>query len=245
MYTYVILDDNRLVVSATKKMIDGFDLPIESAGTAFDGISGLTLIREEQPDIILTDIRMPGYDGLQMLEKLREESIGSKFIIISGYGSFEYARRVIQLGAKDFLLKPVAEDELLSVLRRVISELDAEHQQTEEEDRHYSPRVEAAMKWVEQHIHEQISQTDAGEALGISSSHLSRIFKKETKMGFNAYVNRRKMETARVLLQNPKNKVYEVAKQLGYNDYAYFFQVFKKTFGYSPKDERTKANTKA
>ena len=247
MYTFVILDDNTLLVSAMTKMISAFELPLQMAGAAYDGITGLQLIRQEQPDIVITDIRMPGYDGLQMLEKLREEAVSCKFMIVSGYGSFEYARRGIQLEASDFLLKPVAEEELRSALEKIIAALDAERKKEGAggQQESYSPRVGAAMAWVAQHIHEPISLSDAAEAMGITTTHLSRIFKKETQQGFNAYVTQKKMEEAQRLLQNPQNKVYEVAEQLGYRDYAYFFQVFKKTFGYSPKDERTRSTPRA
>lgn len=244
MYTYVILDDNRTIVSALHKLIEDSPLPLVKVGEAYDGLNGLVMVRQEQPDVILTDIKMPGYDGLQLIGILREETVNSRFLIISGYGSFEYAREAIKLGVSDFLLKPVSEDELIAALGKLVAELDAERGSFEKqaEQPAFSPRIAEAIRIIHQRIDEPVSLTDVSDALGITASHLSRSFKKETGMGFNAYVTKQKMEEARRLLRNPQNKAHEVARMLGYHDYTYFFQVFKKTFGYSPKDERSKMN---
>jgi len=100
----------------------------------------------------------------------------------------------------------------------------------------YSSMVSRAISYVDRNIHRNISLSDVCDELLVSMSHFSKCFKKETGAGFSSYVTMLKMENARILLRNPKNRVNEVARMLGYSDYAYFFQVFKKQFGYAPSD---------
>ena len=77
------------------------------AGKACDGLEGLEVIRREKPDVVIMDIRMPDMDGLTMLEKLREEGVTSKAVILSAYSDFSYAKRAMELGVSNYLLKPV------------------------------------------------------------------------------------------------------------------------------------------
>mgnify|MGYP000195900936 CR=1 FL=1 len=86
---------------------------------AADGREALKKAAELLPQIIILDVKMPRMDGLEALEEIRKASPNSKTIILSGYSSFEYAQRALKLGACDYLLKPVAKEELLDVLRRV------------------------------------------------------------------------------------------------------------------------------
>jgi len=88
-------------------------------GIAFDGREGLNIAREMEPDIIITDIRMPVMDGIEMIEWLKELNAKVKFIILSGYAEFEYAKKAIALGVEYYITKPVEEAELYSVLQKV------------------------------------------------------------------------------------------------------------------------------
>lgn len=104
--------------------------------------------------------------------------------------------------------------------------------------------VQKAIGYVERNLSYNITLQDICEELLVSTGHFSKCFKRETGVGFASYVTMVKMEKARVLLKNPKNRVNEVAYMLGYNDYAYFFQVFKKQFGYAPSEIKTSGDKK-
>ena len=94
--------------------------PILIAG---DGLEGYETALREEPDIILTDIRMPNMDGLEMIKALRGKETGSEFIVLSGYAEFSYAKKAIELGVKNFITKPVDEMELSETLRQVCREI--------------------------------------------------------------------------------------------------------------------------
>lgn len=257
MYSVVIIDDNKIAVEAIAKVTDWEKCGCEVVGTAFDGITGLKLIQDVSPAIVIIDIHMPGFNGLDIIKKIKDENRDIRFIIISGYSQFEYARQAIRYGVNDYLLKPIMTDEMEQALLRVTALLKRQEtdSSTESMDKletrlhtirsgkaEYSAMVSGAIDYVDRNFQKNITLGDICSELLVSTGHFSKCFKRETGAGFAAYVTMVKMENARILLKNPKNRVNEVARMLGYSDYAYFFQVFKKQFGYAPSD--IKANAK-
>ena len=113
MNRIVIVDDEQFVRKGIIALIDWEKINYQVVGEASNGEDALELILEEKPDVVLTDIRMPVFDGLKLIEKVKELAIKvPKFIIISGYNDFEYAQRAVRLGVTDFILKPIDKDEL-------------------------------------------------------------------------------------------------------------------------------------
>ncbi|NLV59742.1 MAG: response regulator [Clostridiales bacterium] len=119
----VIIEDNPATIRSLVQTIDWEGLGCRVVGTASDGVSGKTLILDEEPDILLTDIRMPQMDGLQMLEEVRDAVPDMKAIIITGYDQFQYASRAIKLAVFDYILKPIRNDEVEKVIRRAIDRM--------------------------------------------------------------------------------------------------------------------------
>jgi len=117
----VIVEDNPLTVRSLVETIDWQSLGCEVVGTAFDGESGKKLIMEMQPDILLTDIRMPQSNGLDMIEAVREHVPDCKVIIITGYEEFQYANKAIKLSVFDYLLKPVDNEEVMRSVANAVS----------------------------------------------------------------------------------------------------------------------------
>lgn len=119
MIRVIIADDENRICKLIIKLIDWNKLDMMVVGTASNGIEALELIKKENPDIVITDIRMPGYDGLHMIEKAQNINKDLEFIIISGYGQFGYAKKAIEYGVKDYLLKPINKEELKKTLSKV------------------------------------------------------------------------------------------------------------------------------
>ena len=119
MYKVLLVDDEAWILEGLKAMIDWEGEGFCICATASNGLEAESLVREQQPDFILADIRMPGCDGLALLGRLRQAGCNALYAIISGYAEFSYAQECIKLGACGYLLKPVEEEELLSLLRCV------------------------------------------------------------------------------------------------------------------------------
>ena len=119
MLKVIIVDDEIKVCKLIHALIDWNSLDMEVVGTAHNGIDALDLVKEYRPDIIITDIRMPGYDGLEFIMLSKEVNPQADFIIISGYKQFEYAQDAIKYGVSEYLLKPLKKSDLESTLVRI------------------------------------------------------------------------------------------------------------------------------
>ena len=127
MLKVLIIDDEPYVREGLKYIIDWRENGFEICGEAQDGDEGYNKILELNPDIVLLDIQMPGKLGLDILKDVREKGLKGKFIIISGYSNFKYAQQAIKYGVKDYLLKPIDEDELLDIALKLKKEIEEEN----------------------------------------------------------------------------------------------------------------------
>ncbi len=118
----VIVEDEPKTREGLIKIISKFT-DYEICGIASDGLEGMKQIKELNPDLIISDIQMPGMDGLTMLGQLEKEGIAYNALILTGHSSFDYVRTALHLGAVDYVLKPVDVDEFISVLSEVEAKL--------------------------------------------------------------------------------------------------------------------------
>ncbi|MDR6881944.1 response regulator [Bacillus sp. 3255] len=130
----ILVDDEKGIVNGLKKMI-GRSIPeVEVVGAAYNGLEGFQFIQKLQPDIVITDIRMPQADGLDMIKMLKDAGSLTKFIILSGYADFEYARRGMQLGVQFYINKPVNEKQLRDCVHQVMESIHREREKLREVD---------------------------------------------------------------------------------------------------------------
>lgn len=127
MLKVLIIDDEPYLREGLKHIVDWTGNGFEICGEAQDGDEGYSKILELNPDIILLDIQMPGKLGLEILKDARKNGIEGKFIIISGYSNFKYAKEAIKYGVKEYLLKPIDEDELLEIALKLKKEIEEEN----------------------------------------------------------------------------------------------------------------------
>ncbi len=128
MIKMVIADDEWLIRESLHHGMDWAALGIEVVGTAADGYEAIALIKTESPHLLVTDIRMPGLDGLALIGAAKEFAPNLKSIIISGFGEFEYAQRALKMGADDYLLKPIVDEDLMDIVHRLVCQVKAEEQ---------------------------------------------------------------------------------------------------------------------
>lgn len=115
----VIADDEKRVCLLIQKIIDWESLGYEVAAIANSGTEAYNLIEQYNPDVVITDIRMPGFDGVELIKHTKEQGHHPEFIIISGYKHFEYAHDALKLGVEHYLLKPIDKDELTASLIKI------------------------------------------------------------------------------------------------------------------------------
>lgn len=124
MMRIVIIDDQPLIIKSITSTIDWKTIGCEIVGQATDGNQGAEIIESLKPDIVITDIKMPMMDGLQLIEYSKEIIPKAKFIIITGYNEFSYAQKAIKLGAFDLILKPIDSNNLQDIIAKAVNEIN-------------------------------------------------------------------------------------------------------------------------
>ncbi|MBW4083998.1 response regulator [Paenibacillus sp. S150] len=124
MYKLLLVDDERLILEGISQVVDWEQAGTELAGTARNGIEALDKIELLSPDIVITDISMPGLDGLGLVEQCSERYPAIKFVMLTGYKDFDYACSAMQHGVKHYLLKPCNEQQIQEALTELVQELD-------------------------------------------------------------------------------------------------------------------------
>ncbi|MEG1848784.1 MAG: response regulator [Lachnospiraceae bacterium] len=155
MKSVVIVDDEYIVVEGIKAMIARNQMDYEVVAAAYDGITGQKMILEYRPDLVITDIRMPGMDGLSLVESIKERVQDTIFIILSGYQEFEYARKALDLGIKGYIDKPITMEKIkqtLTMVETLIQEQTLSKQKTNRESskKEYQIQSEKMMNLIEE-----------------------------------------------------------------------------------------------
>lgn len=119
MIKVIVADDEEKVCKLICNLVDWAEFDMEIVGTAQNGFEALELIDQLRPDLLVTDIRMPGLTGLELISRARQMSGDLEFIIVSGYRQFDYAQQALKFGVKDYLLKPIKKAELTVTLEKV------------------------------------------------------------------------------------------------------------------------------
>ena len=242
MYKVIVADDERWIALGIEKMIKNMGNSLELCAIAEDGVSAFELLLEHKPDIFITDIRMPGLNGLELLEKIRAYHIRCRVIIISGYAEFEYAQKAITLGVAGYLLKPIEPKEFHYLLLGILEELDQQKQEKElqSEEEPPSPGItcEIVMRIRSEPIDQQTTLGDLAKEYGLCTASLSNLLKKELGMPYSRYVNERRIREAKKLLKDETLSLEAIAEKVGYHDYFYFIKIFKKMVGETPAKYR-------
>ncbi|MDY3617986.1 response regulator transcription factor [Agathobaculum sp.] len=124
MYRVLLADDEIHICQLIQYLVDWEALDLELIGTASSGVDAFEQAFAKRPDIIISDIRMSGFSGIDLLEKVRTLGLDCRFILISGYRQFEYAQKAIQYGVTDYIVKPIKKSELEASLRKAVADLE-------------------------------------------------------------------------------------------------------------------------
>jgi len=228
------------------------------ADAARDGLAALPLLEQNEYDLVITDIRMPGMDGLSLVERIRSMGRSVPVIILSGYDEFDYARAALRFGVSEYLLKPLQDEELRDALTLLSGSIE-QHRSAMRMPKDLSPEnisrfvsscfcetgaeqtqlVERAVRYITTHFAEPITQTDVAGALGVTPAYLSSVFHEEKGESYTKFLVRLRMTQAALLLKSsPSLTIQQVAEQTGYASDKHFIGVFKKYFGTTPNEYR-------
>lgn len=241
MLKVLVVEDEEMIRKGIVLAVDWAALDCVVVGEAANGAEALEAVDRLNPSLIITDLKMPQMDGLEMLRRLRERGNNVYVIILTAYDSFTYAQSALRLGAVDFLLKPFHDGDLeqavAALRKRIGGEEKADSALPGLKRGDKSKYVLEAMDYIGAHYQDpNISISAIAQDLGISEGHLSHTFKKETDYTLLNYLTRYRVHKAMELLRDCRVKVYEVAAQVGYRDITYFSATFKKVTGVTPSE---------
>ncbi len=244
MYRVVLVDDERLIIRGLSSVVPWNELGCIVEGVAYDGKTGLELIRTLKPDMILTDIRMPNMDGLTMLAAIRSEFPDIQTAVLTAYRDFDYAQQAITLGVCRYLLKPSKLEELKEAVRLMVSRLDAlparkdgpADESTQAAGNHL---VRAALSYMKEHCSEQhLSLNEVADHIYVSQWHLSKLLNRETGQSFFDLLGAMRISKAKELLEDSSLRIHEVSEATGFSDVAHFSRSFKRFAGCTPGEYR-------
>ncbi len=252
MTSVMIVDDEKYVRQGIINETDWDLIGCEVVAEAPNGEIAYELAIKHRPDLIISDIKMPKMNGIELARKVHERFPNTKIIFLTAYDEFEYARAAIKLGVSDYLLKPFKDGELEGSVQKLLhihpmtmgssdAQIEDELIQLKKKEEVENRYVQTAIDYIENHFSDaDFSIGKLAESMGVSEGHISRLFKAQTAISIGNYLTRYRIKKAMNHLKDVQVKVYEVAEKVGYQDIAYFSNTFKKLVGRSPSDYQSK-----
>lgn len=242
MLKMLIVDDDWLISDSLKSMDEWHERNIDVVGTAENGKEAIFWIENEKLDIILTDIRMPEMDGIELTKYIYEKKSNIQVIIMSGYEEFSYAQKAMRYNAKGYVLKPIDTDELMDAIDRIQKDLNYpknEGNESENEPTTYHERlVLSAQSYILTNLMKPLTLKEIANRLHLTDHYFGQVFKSVTGETFLNYLTRVRMEKARELTKNPNLKIYEIGTLVGYKDPKSFTKTFQRLYNMTPNEFR-------
>ncbi len=254
MKKVLIVEDEEIIRKGLVHGIDWFSVDCIIVGEAKDGVQGLAMIKDLKPDLVITDIKMPAMNGIDMVrEAIQIHSFET--IILTSYAEFEYAKQAISMKVFDYILKPIDELKLLDIVGKAVDYIDQKRIYhdiyVKSKDKSEmalvdlqfyigrektNPYVQKALVAIRDEYYNKISIEGIAESMGISTSYLSRKFKQETAQTFLDVLNKYRIQKAIELMGKGELRIYEIAYKVGFSEYKHFCSVFKKYTHTSPTE---------
>lgn len=236
MYKLIVVDDENFVRKDLIGSINWKKHGFEPVAEASCGLEALNLIEKIKPDLVITDIKMPDMNGIELLRRIKSAYPEIQVIILSAYDDFSYAQQAIRFCACGYLLKPVNKAELEEVLIKAV-DLAERRAVPANTDVNFSI-AETAKLFIIENYTKAISIEDIAKHCCVNKSYLSRKFKDENGITIVDYITHLRIRKACELLRDSQYSVSEISQRVGYEDYTYFCKVFKKEYDLTPLQYR-------
>lgn len=249
--TLLIVDDEILAVEGIRANADFSRYGITKVLAAYSMKQAMRAMEENNVDIIICDIEMPNGSGLEFLKWVKDYKPDTVSVILSSHSEFSFAQQAIHLSCMEYILKPATPEVLDNILsqavRRVKQNVSDEqakklgeayvHQVTGETQETLS-QVEQVRNYIMEHIGEDLMVGELARMVYLSQNHLIRSFKKQYGKTVMEYITDCRMNLAEKLLKESSLTVTAVSARVGYPNYSYFSQSFKRYSGYTPSQYR-------
>ena len=243
MINLVIVEDETNIRECLQSLFPWSSLGVEVSAAFANGQEAYKYLMSHSADLLLTDIRLPGLTGLELVQMLREGRNMIPVIILTGYRQFDYAQQAIRYKVDDFLLKPIKYEELTAAILRIRDKLEAGFTQEAGPagsalDSTYHERIiSSAKQYLTAHLTDA-SLEEAAVSVNLSPGYFSRLFHKVTGETFSDYLTGCRMKKAAEYLHGTNYKTYEISLMVGYDNPKNFTRAFKQYYHVTPREFR-------
>lgn len=249
MYTMIVVDDEAEIRKGFCTYFPWNEIEFEIRADFKGVLKAEEYLREHQIDVLVTDIRMRGMSGIELIEAVRNTGANMEIVVISGYRDFDYAQQVMKMRVRHYLVKPMKYAQVIEVFTEIRKELDERNGvQNGESTRMIQEKAEATKsetnevirrvkKYIYDHM-EDVTLELAAESVRMNPQYLSSYFHQQTGERFGDYLMKKRMkEAARLLVHSPM-RIQEVAMRVGYSTANSFSRSFRQIYGMTPKEYR-------
>lgn len=240
----VVAEDEDLIRNHLVKKITALDPSLHVVCAAEDGKEALEFVERRSADLVLTDIRMPVMDGIELIRALHLKYPHVRTMIATGFAEFEYARQAMRYGASEYLLKPIKPAELKNALAAAAAAIRGQRSADARSLEGLSARdggpeeiVRLVQAFLRENYTKDLSLEEISRNFNFTPAYLSKIFLKHAGEPPSRYVISLRINEAKHLLSRQRHlSIREVGERVGYADPYYFSRIFKQVTGVSPKD---------
>jgi two-component system, response regulator YesN len=241
MLKALIVDDEEDIREGLRDIINWERYGFSVEAIAEDGMAALQLYERTKFDLIVTDIKMPRMDGLELAEQIKKIDPHVRILIVSGYDEFSYAKKALKFGIENYLLKPVDTEELeveLTSIRRqckVAAESPAIQSTDPQRGEDY---IEEMIEYIKQHYHEELNLKRLAEHFFLNPYYIGKLIKNKLGCHFNEYIHELRIDAAKRMLQNSTKPINVISEEVGYKFLNHFYKNFKSITGVNPGEFR-------
>lgn len=251
----LIVDDEEVAVQCMVQKIDWVGSGIDKIIIAYNVQEAKERISEGGVDLILCDIEMPADSGINFMRWVRQQNINTPCFFLTCHAEFNYAQEAIQLGCKDYILKPAPYELIGAKIRQIVDELTEYRstQQVQELGRHFVDNkmqdltegfgkrktTEQLADEIEKYIMLELDSQDLtlskiATHFFMNKDYINRVFQKEKQIPLGKFITRQRMLLAAQLLLCEKGNAAAIATKVGFSNYSHFVSTFRKAFHRSP-----------
>ena len=234
MYRAYVVDDEPLILESFVNTPVFAESGYLVVGSSTDPFQASKEIRKAMPDVVFTDLKMPGWSGLELMNDLIVSGVDCEFVIVSAYGEFEESRSFFKMKGFDYIIKPVSGHDLQDLLYRLSGKLAGKKETHDMVDGTPSPELNMILA----DLRENFAARQTLEALStkykINQNYICHLFTRHLGTTFVSYMTMLRMNEAARLLKGTQKSVKEIAGLCGYHDYFYFCRVFRDYYRCAP-----------
>ncbi len=249
----LLIADDEVLIRKGLLSLSWDSIGITRVYSAENGIEAKKVLLDEQIDILLSDIRMPGATGLEVAELINRYSLDMAVILLTGFSEFEYAREALKSNVYDYILKPLRPSDILETVAEAKKRLERRRYQNQVVRRHEekmgsfdtltqiqncfegcNQQIRGILEYLGENYDQDITLNCLAEKYHFSATYVSRLLKKETGYAFSDILTGIRLLNAVEMLSEPPGKIGRICDKTGFRDPRYFSQVFKKVFSCTP-----------